>query len=423
VVILRRLYLFFSFAILFSSPKGTGQSLPIDQIKRTVVYLQGSYACRVTRKANGVPVLGQDGNPILDESQCHQSGTGFFIGIPTPEVKPDLNIALLATSKHLLQHPRLDGPQNSNEYFDNLTGTMNTILPADGGSYIAPFPIQVKVRGFLECMVDTQDPEADVAICPIAFSDKVFDFTTVGEGMFVTQSTIQTVKLNETDEVLFAGLFTPYAGVGKNYPIVRHGKVALMPHEKIPWNNAAGGHSLQDLFLAEITSLGGNSGSPVFVRLNGLRDTGDLSIASRYLLLEVMQGYFNSERPIALDTGQSTDTAHVEGNLLDNSGVAAIAPAEKIIEILAQPKAKAYISLVKAEAYSAANKPAEAEFSYKEAIDAFRKLDPEHPMLEEALTSYASFLQNAGRLPEANFQKRMAKSMTKVSHAPDDQLW
>lgn len=142
----------------------------------------------------------------------------------------------------------------------------------------------------------------------------------------------------------------------------------------------------------------------------------------QYLLLGVMQGYFNSERPASLDTAAITDTAHLDINLNDNSGIAAIVPAEKILDIVGQPRIKAYVSLIKGMSYSKDAKLPEAESSFKDAIDILRKNDPGHPFLKEAIRDYAVFLQTAGRFSEAAFQMSLSNKINDTSRIPDDQL-
>jgi hypothetical protein len=403
------------------APRAGGQDLIIDQVRKAVVYVQGDFPCRVPRIVNGVQALAPDGTPIF-ETTCSQVGTGFIIGAPVPELGPGTNLPLLVTSKHLLRHQLIGAPKGTMEYFDTLNVTANTIRPNDQQSYIAPITILVKDHGFLACSIDNQDTDADVAVCPINIPDTIYDFKLLPPDIFVTQSKIQDLKLNETDEVLFTGLFLPYHGANKNYPIVRHGKLALIPKEKIPWTNPAGENSMQDLYLADVTSWGGNSGSPVFVRLSGAREQGGLMAGVQYFLLGVMQGYFNSDRPASLDTASITDTAHLDIKLSDNSGIAAIVPAQKIMDIIGQPKIRAYISIVKGMAYSQAGKPTEAESSFKDAIDILRKNNPGYPLLKEALKRYAAFLQSAGRFPDANFQLRLANAVNETSKVPDDQL-
>lgn len=272
------------------------------------------------------------------------------------------------------------------------------------------------------CSIDNSDVDADISVCPISIPDTVYDFKGLPPDILVTQEAIHSFKLNETDDVLFSGLFLPYHGANRNYPIVRHGKLALIPQEKIPWSTPERQDLPLELYLAEVTSWSGNSGSPVFVRLSGAREEGGAMAGIRYLLLGVMMGYFNSDRPAALDTAAINETAHLQVNLSDNSGIAAVVPAQKILDIISQPRIKAYASLIKAVSHAKAGRVKEAEASFKDAIDVLRSSDPNHPLLNQATLQYAQFLRENGRYPEANFQTKMANSIGRVSDVPDDQL-
>lgn len=397
------------------------QSLPIEQLRKTVLYLQGDYPCHEPRMIDGVQARTPDGTLIF-ETVCHQVGTAFLVTVPAPELGPTRGIPLLVTSKHLIQHQRLGAPKGTMEYFGVVTVTANTLKSGPGGSFISPIPVAIKDQGFLVCSIDIADTEADVAVCPLTISDSVFDIVGISPESAITKAKIQSLMINETDEVLFSGLFLPYSGAMKNYPIVRHGRIALIPEEKIPWSTVSGQTSMQDLYLAELTSWGGNSGSPVFVRLSGAREQGGIMVGVQYQLLGVMQGYFNSERPAALDTAEVTDTAHLEVRLSDNSGIAAIVPAEKILEILAQPRIKGWVAAIRGLALAKAGKPADAEASLKQAIEVLRASDPNHPLLKQAILAYAQFLRGAGRYTEAGFQTRVANGMNATSSTPDELL-
>jgi hypothetical protein len=135
--------------------------------------------------------------------------------------------------------------------------------------------------------------------------------------------------------VFFTGLYANYPGNKRNFPIVRHGKLALVTNERIPIDSRDH-NKTEDLILAEVTSFGGNSGSPVFVRIGGIREGGTTPLAGySYYLLGVMQGFFSESADILFDI-----TA-MHGTVSQNSGIAAVIPAEKISQILATPRAKA----------------------------------------------------------------------------------
>ena len=55
-------------------------------------------------------------------------------------------------------------------------------------------------------------------------------------------------------------------GRDRNFPIVRTGHIAMMPDEKIPKVKIGDWEGNADAYLIESRSIGGWSGSPVFVR-------------------------------------------------------------------------------------------------------------------------------------------------------------
>lgn len=84
-----------------------------------------------------------------------------------------------------------------------------------------------------------------------------------------------------------------------------------------------------DLYLLECQSFGGNSGSPVFFQLNPMRKPGQISLGGAAIFLAgLMRGSFLSGNKI-----QITDAV---ANLisLQNVGIAAVTPADKLHEIL-----------------------------------------------------------------------------------------
>jgi len=68
------------------------------------------------------------------------------------------------------------------------------------------------------------------------------------------------------DEIFVVGAFVPHVGESKNIPIVRTGNIAAMPHEPIPFSSPR-----VPPYLVETRSIGGLSGSPVFLNLQTQR--------------------------------------------------------------------------------------------------------------------------------------------------------
>ena len=99
--------------------------------------------------------------------------------------------------------------------------------------------------------------------------------------------------------------------------------------KKIEWKEKDKPAKFMDLLLLECQSFGGNSGSPVFYQLNPLRKPGQISMGGPIVFLAgIMTGSFLHGNQI-----QITDTV---ANLvsLQNVGIAAVTPADKLHEIL-----------------------------------------------------------------------------------------
>ena len=140
----------------------------------------------------------------------------------------------------------------------------------------------------------------------------------------------QAEKVAEGDLLYFIGLMTQYYGDLKNYPVVRRGALGIMTDEKIETPTGR-----QKAFIAELTSWPGNSGSPVFLNLTGLRG-GNLSLGVNLKFLGILCGSFlNKFKATVLNA----DTL-VAGNDL-NTGVSYIIPADRVRAVLDSPAAQA----------------------------------------------------------------------------------
>lgn len=131
------------------------------------------------------------------------------------------------------------------------------------------------------------------------------------------------------DEVFFSGLFWLHKGEVKNVPIVRVGNVAALRDEPVLTKFGPG-----DAYLIDAHSIGGFSGSPVFVDTLAAKRERELSTSprlgpTRFLLLGLMHGHYHApdeESEIVVDDG--TEKAKV------NTGICIVVPAEKIVEVI-----------------------------------------------------------------------------------------
>jgi len=254
--------------------------------------------------------------------------------------------------------------------------------------------------------IDPDDETVDLALIQLSPDEDKLDATWFPTELFATQDIFKKLKINENDEVLFSGLFNAYHGAKRNFPIVRHGKLALVTDERIPIDPRNPNLSV-DLILAEVTSFGGNSGSPVFLRVGGAREGAGLSLGPySYYLLGVMQGFFSEGVDIALDI-----TA-IRGTVSQNSGIAGVIPAEKILHILDSPRARAIHERVVANTLRDEGRFAEAEESYRKSLDLSEKtVGKDHPDVAATLESYGAFLHKASRAQEAKQLEARAKTI------------
>jgi hypothetical protein len=80
--------------------------------------------------------------------------------------------------------------------------------------------------------------------------------------MFATPEVIASEGIGFGDEIAVIGLFTGFSGEKKHFPFARIENLAMLPNERIPLE----GFDPMEAYLAEGRSIGGLSGSPVFVR-------------------------------------------------------------------------------------------------------------------------------------------------------------
>ena len=155
--------------------------------------------------------------------------------------------------------------------------------------------------------------------------------------MLATKAKVLEAKIGTGDDMFFLGLFAPYFGQTKNYPIVRFGKVALLTDERVPWKERKDQPiKTLELYLAELQSWAGNSGSPVFFYLDPTRDPGTIRIGPPALLLAgVMKGYFYSD-PTEIFSIESAQKQYSHGNI----GIAAVTPAYKLFKLLQSDEVK-----------------------------------------------------------------------------------
>jgi hypothetical protein len=241
-------------------------------------------------------------------------GTVFFLG----EMLPDgSSWAATITARHIVRgiaHNSDDG---------NLLIRVNS----RGGG---PMFVETKASDWLE---HPDDESVDVAVLPWMPGAGVFDHLAWPMGQLATQAVIDEQGIGVAEDLFLTGLFVNHAGTGRNLPIVRVGNIAAMPEERVATKHLGP----IEAYLVESRSIGGLSGSPVFVHLGSMRQFGGntrVSGGSQMYLLGLMHGHWDA-------MGNAADSPVLQDERINderiNMGIAIVVPASKIDEVVRQP--------------------------------------------------------------------------------------
>jgi hypothetical protein len=169
----------------------------------------------------------------------------------------------------------------------------------------------------------------DLAACEFYQSIADYEFLTVQFREFVTRKIVKDLDIGVGDDLFMVGRFANHSGTKRNLPTVRFGAIAMMPEEPI----IDSGYE-QETFLAEIHTVPGYSGSPVFVHIpaDRLKTEGVKANAS--------DRAFATDKFLGIEWCRlKTETTRVylnnaEFNLNLASGISGVIPAWKIAELL-----------------------------------------------------------------------------------------
>ena len=256
-------------------------------------------------------VPGAQGKPV-------PNGTGFFVVIKD-EKNPDRIFGYLVTAKHVLK-------DKLGVYFNRVYVRLNK---KGGDAQLIGLDL---MRQGNSIIFMHPDATVDIAVVPVLPSPDMYDFKAISEDMLPTAESFPELHIGEGSDVFFAGLFVSYYGEHRNNPIVRFGRVAMLPEDRIEWRTDATKQSeYVRLYLIETQSYGGNSGSPVFFSLGSDRQPGSIILGLPVIKLAgIMTGSFNDISPIGI---VEIPTAPVPVSR-QNIGIAAVTPSYLLHEIL-----------------------------------------------------------------------------------------
>ena len=164
-----------------------------------------------------------------------------------------------------------------------------------------------------------------------------------------TREVLAQHEAGHGDEVFITGLFRHHTGARRNIPIVRVGNVSCISKEKIRTKD----FGEIEGYLIEARSVGGLSGSPVFINMGGIRFIGGslkMSAHPVYFFLGLIHGHFDI-KAAAVDAAQEVELSPERVN----TGIAIVTPFEKVSEVISEyrktgAQSKAIIQKIKKDA-------------------------------------------------------------------------
>lgn len=232
-------------------------------------------------------------------------GSAFFVGRQFDPNIPQIMFGYVVTARHLLEKIRDKG----------LTSVLLRVNTPVGARWLDTEIGKWRVHS---------DTTIDVAVLRFSLSS-IFDHKQWPMHGFCDSETIQKEQIGIGEDVFFMGLFSQHYGQERNIPIARIGNIAAMPEELVSTEMG-----LMKGYLVEARSIGGLSGSPVFINTGGGgMHRQFIGTLPRFHLLGLVHGHFtikNAEADAVSDDGLN------EASI--NTGIAIVVPAEQIREVI-----------------------------------------------------------------------------------------
>ena len=205
--------------------------------------------------------------------------------------------------------------------------------------------------------VDTDDtqwishPTSDLAVCPMRLSQDVQKFKFVTGDWLLRDEWQRNLDIGPGDPCFTIGRFVGHDGKQQNSPTVRFGQIAQSNIEPVFVDNKT-----QNCFLVESRSIGGFSGSPVFVYLDsayyrpsvsgvgpdgkslyqGAFPTGPWLLGINFAMVPLWEHVQNAQGE-PLGTGMRVPM---------NTGVMGVVPASHLIEMMTDGPAADFHTVV-----------------------------------------------------------------------------
>ena len=235
-------------------------------------------------------------------------GSVFFIGPDPPQGMDNSQRVYAVTARHVVDGLKMLGVEDTHLRLNlHKGGLTKTTVPLKNW------------------FVHPRDASLDVAIVEHGIPAEA-DHLLVPYSMEITPERMQEHEVALGDEVFVSGLFHHHMGENRNIPVVRIGNLAALAEEKV--NTSMGP---MDAYLIEARSIGGISGSPVFLNLGINRIIGGEYKQVKghdpvFFLFGLIHGHFESKLP--------DENGLVKESL--NAGIAIVVPMASVHGVIAE---------------------------------------------------------------------------------------
>lgn len=238
-------------------------------------------------------------------------GTAFFLGLPVKGVM----WTVVVTALHVVANAQMRSTDGK---------TFLRVNTKDGGHRI----VEVEAKDWIR--PNFSEEIIDIVFCQwsVLPSASDFDLLRVTTDLAATADVIADEQIGVGSELAFAGLFVNHHGRRRNEPIIRFGNISAMPGELVPTEVGD-----IEAFLVESRSVGGLSGSPVFVDVGVFRVEGNVREYRRggkvVYLLGVMNGHFRAPTTKKATEGDESSDETTSGDAPSDDATPVDVPAEE----------------------------------------------------------------------------------------------
>ena len=244
------------------------------------------------------------------------AGTAFLVGVEVKDI--GISFVYCVTARHVVAKIH----QNSADQTVILR-----INKKDGS-------VQEVETPYHHWQYHPDDSTVDAAVLAWAPPIDTYDIGLVHIKGAVTSELIERENIGIGDEVFIAGLFSNHYGEQRNLPIVRTGNVALMSEERVQSSI----FGKMEAYLIESRSIGGLSGSPVFIQKSPVKvSNGKILVNTAehvVFWLGLIHGHWDI-KPTLAASDEVVDSVPEAEKV--NMGIAIVVPAVKIAEVINQP--------------------------------------------------------------------------------------